>query len=116
LVPDPLLRNQLVKDQNFLTRESAVYEVCARCFPRGADSLCLAGQNPAPQPSKHLEELQNKTILVFTPHPDHDFFGAGGVIALLNRNHNKVYNVVYTNDDKGFYDYELAAPGANPPR
>ena len=51
-----------------------------------------------------LENLQNKTILVFTPHPDDDVFGAGGTIALLNRNHNKVYIVVYTNDDKGSYD------------
>jgi len=48
-----------------------------------------------------LEELHGKTILVFTPHPDDDVFGAGGTIALLNRNHNKVLIVVYTNDDKG---------------
>src|SRR5579864_1555299 len=51
-----------------------------------------------------LESLQNKTILLFTPHPDDDVFGAGGTIALLNRNHNKVYIVIYTNDDKGSYD------------
>jgi LmbE family N-acetylglucosaminyl deacetylase len=66
-------------------------------------------QNPAPQPPKRLEELQNKTILVFTPHPDDDVFGAGGTIALLNRNHNKVYIVVYTNDDKGSYDPEMSS-------
>ncbi|MFZ0860785.1 MAG: PIG-L family deacetylase [Candidatus Sulfotelmatobacter sp.] len=54
-----------------------------------------------------LENLQNKTILVFTPHPDDDVFGAGGTIALLNRNHNKVYIAVYTNDDKGSYDPEM---------
>ncbi len=55
------------------------------------------------QPSR-LENLQNKTILLFTPHPDDDVFGAGGTIALLNRNHNKVVIVIYTNDDKGSYD------------
>lgn len=54
-----------------------------------------------------LEKLQNKTILVFTPHPDDDVFGAGGTIALLNRNHNKVYIAIYTNDDKGSYDPEM---------
>ncbi|MGB8064297.1 MAG: PIG-L family deacetylase [Candidatus Sulfotelmatobacter sp.] len=54
-----------------------------------------------------LENLQNKTILVFTPHPDDDVFGAGGTIALLNRNHNKVYIAVYTNDDKGSYDPDM---------
>jgi LmbE family N-acetylglucosaminyl deacetylase len=56
-----------------------------------------------------LENLQNKTILLFTPHPDDDVFGAGGTIALLNRNHNKVHIVVYTNDDKGSYDPEMTS-------
>ena len=56
-----------------------------------------------------LENVQNKTILVFTPHPDDDAFGAGGTIALLNRNHNKVHIVVYTNDDKGSYDPEMTS-------
>ena len=56
-----------------------------------------------------LENLQNKTILVFTPHPDDDVFGAGGTISLLNRNHNKVYIAVYTNDDKGSYDPEMSS-------
>jgi len=69
--------------------------------------FALPAQNPSPQPAKRLEELQNKTILVFTPHPDDDVFGAGGTIALLNRNHNKVYIVVYTNDDKGSYDPDM---------
>lgn len=54
-----------------------------------------------------LENLQDKTILVFTPHPDDDVFGAGGTIALLNRNHNKVYIAIYTNDDKGSNDPEM---------
>ena len=54
-----------------------------------------------------LEDLHDKTILVFTPHPDDDVFGAGGTIALLNRSHNRVYIVIYTNDDKGSYDPEM---------
>jgi LmbE family N-acetylglucosaminyl deacetylase len=58
---------------------------------------------------QRLEELRNKTILVFTPHPDDDVFGAGGTIALLNRNHNKVFIVIYTNDDKGSYDPEMTS-------
>src|SRR5467141_1673608 len=56
-----------------------------------------------------LENVQNKVILLFTPHPDDDVFGAGGTIALLNRNHNKVYIVVYTNDDKGSYDPDMSS-------
>lgn len=54
-----------------------------------------------------LEDLHDRTILVFTPHPDDDVFGAGGTIALLNRNHNKVHIVIYTNDDKGSYDPDM---------
>jgi len=57
--------------------------------------------------AQRLEQLQNKTILIFTPHPDDDVFGAGGTIALLNRNHNQVYIVIYTNDDKGSYDTDM---------
>src|SRR3981081_4077495 len=56
-----------------------------------------------------LENVQNKTILLVSPHPDDDVFGAGGTIALLNRNHNKVYIVVYTNDDNGSYDTEMTS-------
>lgn len=56
-----------------------------------------------------LEELRNKTILVFTPHPDDEMFGAGGTIALLNRNQNKVLIIIYTNDDKGSYDLEMTS-------
>jgi LmbE family N-acetylglucosaminyl deacetylase len=69
--------------------------------------LALPSQDSAPQPAKRLEGLHDKTILLFTPHPDDDVFGAGGTIALLNRNHNKVYIVVYTNDDKGSYDPDM---------
>jgi LmbE family N-acetylglucosaminyl deacetylase len=57
--------------------------------------------------AQRLETVQNKVILLFTPHPDDDVFGAGGTIALLNRNHNKVYIVIYTNDDKGSYDPDM---------
>jgi len=59
------------------------------------------------QPARRLEDVQGKTIALFAPHPDDDVFGAGGTIALLNRNHNKVYIILYTNDDKGSYDPEM---------
>jgi LmbE family N-acetylglucosaminyl deacetylase len=70
-------------------------------------AFAVTAQNSGTPPAKRLEEVQNKTILVFTPHPDDDVFGAGGTIALLNRNHNKVFIVVYTNDDKGSYDPDM---------
>ena len=70
--------------------------------------ICLSIVSARGQQTR-LESLQNKTILVFTPHPDDDVFDANGTIALLNRNHNKVYIVVYTNDDKGSYDPEMSS-------
>ena len=46
-------------------------------------ALCMAfslffalPQQAEKQPAKRLEELHGKTILVFTPHPDDDVFGA----------------------------------------
>src|SRR5437868_13566087 len=66
---------------------------------------CMAVQGQ----ETRLENLHNKTILVFTPHPDDDVFGAGGTIALLNRNQNKLYIAIYTNDDKGSYDLKMTS-------
>lgn len=53
--------------------------------------------------------MTGKTVLVFSPHPDDELFGAGGTITLLNQHHNKVYIVLYTNDDKGSYDTEMSS-------
>ncbi len=64
---------------------------------------------PAQAQNTRLENLHRKTILLFTPHPDDDVFGAGGTIALLNRNQNKIYIVIYTNDDKGSYDPAMSS-------
>jgi len=69
--------------------------------------LALGAAKAADAP--RLEEMQNQTVLVFTPHPDDDVFGAGGTIALLNQHHNKVFIVVYTNDNKGSYDPEMSS-------
>jgi LmbE family N-acetylglucosaminyl deacetylase len=72
--------------------------------------MILAAAGVAAQgPNARLESLHGKTILVFTPHPDDDVFGAGGTIALLNRNQNKLYIVIYTNDDKGSYDPKMSS-------
>jgi LmbE family N-acetylglucosaminyl deacetylase len=70
--------------------------------------LTLAGIAAQGQKTR-LEDLHGKTILLFTPHPDDDVFWAGGTIALLNRNQNKLYIVIYTNDDKGSYDPEMTS-------
>ena len=45
-----------------------------------------------------LENYTNKTVLIFTPHPDDDTFAVGGTMALLAKNKNRVVVVIYTND------------------
>lgn len=67
-----------------------------------AVSACFAAAQQT-----RLEEMHDKTVLVFTPHPDDEVFGVGGTIALLNRHHNKVIVAIYTNDDKGSQDPEM---------
>lgn len=69
--------------------------------------LLVAGLLPAQ--SIQLERLQNKTILLFTPHPDDDTFCCAGTLALLAKAHNKIHIVIYTNDDKGSYDPEMTS-------
>jgi LmbE family N-acetylglucosaminyl deacetylase len=66
---------------------------------------------PASSPAQDtaLESMTGKTVLVFTPHPDDELFGAGGTIALLNQRHNNVYISIYTNDDKGSYDPQMSS-------
>jgi len=71
--------------------------------------LSVAGAVRAEQPKVAIDKLEGKTILVFTPHPDDELFGAGGTIALLNRHHNRVLIVIYTNDNKGSYDLEMTS-------
>jgi LmbE family N-acetylglucosaminyl deacetylase len=73
--------------------------------------LCclLAAAATLPAQQTRLEDMHGKTILVFTPHPDDEVFGAGGAIALLNRHHNKVIIAIYTNDDKGSLDPEMTS-------
>ena len=72
-------------------------------------SVALLASTALQAQQTRLEDLQGKTILIFTPHPDDEVFGAGGTIALLNRHHNKVILAIYTNDDKGSLDPEMSS-------
>jgi len=59
--------------------------------------------------AEKLENYTNKTIMIFTPHPDDDTFAVGGTMALLAKNKNRVVVVIYTNDNKGSYDQEMTS-------
>lgn len=69
----------------------------------------MASAGHAADAIPRIEEMKGKTILLFTPHPDDDAFCCGGTLALLTRNGNKVWVVIYTNDDKGSYDPEMTS-------
>ena len=56
-----------------------------------------------------VEQWRGKTVMVFTPHPDDDVFGCGGVMTMLARNGNKIIVVIYTNDNKGSFDLEMTS-------
>ena len=56
-----------------------------------------------------LENMQGKTIMLFTPHPDDDTFCCAGTLSLMAKNQNRIYIVIYTNDDKGSYDPEMTS-------
>ena len=79
-------------------------------FSRLAIMLLLLTTLANPQTTDdRVENWKGKTVLVFTPHPDDDLFGCGGTLALLARNQNKIFIVIYTNDNKGSFDLEMTS-------
>lgn len=70
-------------------------------------TICIAGDAALAQ--ERIETWRGKTVLVFTPHPDDELFGAGGTLALLARNGNRIIVVIYTNDNKGSFDLEMTS-------
>ena len=56
-----------------------------------------------------IEEMKGRTIMLFTPHPDDDAFCCAGTLAILAQNGNRIYVVIYTNDDKGSYDPDMTS-------
>jgi LmbE family N-acetylglucosaminyl deacetylase len=63
----------------------------------------------ATEAQDRIEQWRGKTVMVFTPHPDDDVFGCGGIMAMLARGGNKIIIVVYTNDNKGSFDLEMTS-------
>lgn len=72
-------------------------------------TTCLMASAASAAPAERLENYTNKTVLVFTPHPDDDTFAVGGTLALLAKNRNRVVVVIYTNDNKGSYDQDMTS-------
>ena len=66
---------------------------------------------PAGAQPFQLEKMEQKTILLFTPHPDDDTFCCGGTLALLQKQRNNIHIFIYTNDDKGSNDLNMTSEG-----
>ncbi len=62
-----------------------------------------------PEFDDRIETWTDKTILVVTPHPDDEAFGAAGTLAMLAARGNKIHVVVCTNDDKGSRDPDMTS-------
>src|SRR5690242_10797157 len=82
--------------------------------PRGTAFAALIGLLAAlwlsaQRPPVELEKTQNKTILLFTPHPDDDTFCCAGTLTMLAKQQNNIHIVLYTNDDKGSYDPDMTS-------
>jgi LmbE family N-acetylglucosaminyl deacetylase len=56
-----------------------------------------------------LDKIEQKTILLFSPHPDDDMFCCAGTLALMARHRNNIHIFLYTNGDKGSYDPEMSS-------
>src|SRR5690348_9725059 len=80
-----------------------------RLSPSLATLFPLIAHLASAQPSFQFEKQENKTILLFTPHPDDDTFCCAGTLALLAKRQNNIHIVIYTNDDKGSYDPNMTS-------
>jgi LmbE family N-acetylglucosaminyl deacetylase len=56
-----------------------------------------------------LDRIEQKTILLFSPHPDDDMFCCAGTLALMARHRNNIHIILYTNGDKGSLDLEMSS-------
>lgn len=54
-----------------------------------------------------IEDWQNKTVLVVTPHPDDETFSCGGTLARLAANGNNIHVLIYTTDNSGSNDPDM---------
>jgi len=78
-------------------------------YPADANFMLgiLGDRNMAKE--ERLEEMTDKTVLVFCAHPDDDSFYCAGTLAKLVKNNNNVIMVFYTNGNKGSHDLEMTS-------
>ncbi len=72
-------------------------------------TLSLLAQEPSagPIPINPFREVQGKTVLIISPHPDDDIIGCGGALAYLSGHQNHVIVVFLTSGEVGTQDASL---------
>ena len=68
---------------------------------------CLAQQSAAPQTSNPFRDINGKTVMIISPHPDDDIIGAAGALAYLSGHNNKIVTIFLTSGEVGTYDAAL---------
>jgi len=56
-----------------------------------------------------LDRIEQKTVLLFSPHPDDDMFCCAGTLALMAKHRNSIQIFLYTNGDKGSTDPDMSS-------
>jgi len=67
----------------------------------------IASPSPEYSGPDRIEEWTEKTVLVFSPHPDDDMFTCAGTLALLADNGNEIHVVVYSSGNAGSRDPKM---------
>ena len=81
--------------------------LAAAFLPVGAVLLStsdLFAQGGIPLQGNPFKEWNEKTIMIFSPHPDDDVIGCGGALAFLSGRGNRLIVVYLTNGEKGTFD------------
>src|SRR5438270_6548239 len=70
----------------------------------GLTTFVAAQQANLPAPSNPFKDIQGKTVMIISPHPDDDIIGCAGALAYLSGHNNKVVTVFLTSGEVGTYD------------
>jgi len=69
----------------------------------------LLGQGKVPLAGNPFADWNNKTVMIFSPHPDDDIIGCGGALAFLSGRGNRLIVVYLTNGEKGTFDTSMSS-------
>src|SRR3989442_12529239 len=68
----------------------------------------LLGQGKVPLAGNPFADWNNKTVMIFSPHPDDDIIGCGGALAVLTRRGHRLIVFYLSNGGNGDFDRSLS--------